>query len=37
MCIGSFTRIKWPGRGAEPHLIFSAEVLNRVELYLYLT
>ena len=36
MSTGSFPGIKRPGRGAEPPPIFSAEVLNRVELYLYL-
>ena len=37
MGTGSFSGLKWPGRGAvHPTPIFSAEVLNRVELYLYL-
>ena len=36
MGTGSLPGIKRSGRGADPHPIFSAEVLNRVELYLYL-
>ena len=36
MGTGSFPGINRPGRGADPHLISSAEVLKRVRLYLYL-
>ena len=36
MVTGSFSGVKRPGRGADPRTpIFSAEVLNWVELYLY--
>ena len=36
MGTGSFPGVKWPVCGADPPpSIFSAEVLNRVELYLY--
>jgi hypothetical protein len=36
MGTGSFPGVKRPGRGIDPHPIFTAEVLKRVELYLYL-
>ena len=36
MGTGSFLVVKRPGRGADTHPIFSAEVLNRVQLYFYL-
>ena len=35
MGTGSFPGVKRPGRGADPHPTFSAEVLNWVQLYLY--
>jgi len=36
MGTGSFPRVKRPGRGADHPPSTSAEVLNRVQLYLYL-
>jgi hypothetical protein len=35
MCTGSFPEIKRPGRGVDHPLPSSAEVKERVELYLY--
>jgi hypothetical protein len=35
MGTGSFPGVKRPGRGADPHSILSAEVLNRIQLYFY--
>jgi len=35
MGTGSFLRVKWPGRGVDHPPLTSAEVKERVELYLY--